>query len=92
MKSNFDIIPLDRSDKELFLELISHGEIIRKSRVVFDENSHIRVVDGPLKPLAGNIVKVDRRKGRAKVRLHLQGMSLLVDLGFEIMETIPEEA
>jgi transcriptional antiterminator NusG len=92
LKSNVDIQPLDKRDKEIVLELISHGEIIRKSRVVFDANSRIIVVDGPLKKLAGDIVKVDRRKGRAKVKLHLQGMSLLVDLGFEVMETIQDEA
>lgn len=91
LKSDYDIIPLDKRDRELFLELISYGEIIPKSRVVFDDNSRIRVIDGPLKQLEGAIVKVDQRKGRAKVKLHLQGKSLLVDLGFEVMETIPEE-
>jgi transcriptional antiterminator NusG len=92
LRSDYDIIPLDNRDKELFLELISYGEIIPKSQVVLDENSRIRVIEGPLKQLEGAIVKVDQRKGRAKVQLHLQGKSLLVDLGFEVMETVPGEA
>ncbi len=88
LRSDNDIIPLNNFDKELFLELISYGEIIPKSRVVFDEKSRIRVIEGPLKQLEGAIVKVDQRKGRAKVQLHLQGKSLLVDLGFDVIEAI----
>ena len=92
LKNNYDITPLDNRDRDLFLELISYGEIIPKSLVVFDANSRIRVVEGPLKQLEGAIVKVDQRKGRAKVRLHLHGKTQLVDLGFEVIEAIPELA
>lgn len=91
LKSNDNIIPLNNHDRDRFLELISYGEIIRKSQVVFDENNRIRVLEGPLKQLEGDIVKVDRRKGRAKVRLHLNELSLLFDLGFDVMEIIPEK-
>ncbi len=86
--SDYNIIPLGKRDRELFLDLISYGEIIRKSQVVFDENNRIRVMDGPLKQLEGAIIKVDRRKCRAKVRLHLHELYILVDLGFEVMEKI----
>ena len=90
LKSDNNIVPLNNRDKVLFLELIAQGETIRKSQVVFDEKNRIRILDGPLKLLEGDIVKVDRRKGRAKVKLHFHELSLLFDLGFEVMEIIPK--
>jgi transcription termination/antitermination protein NusG len=43
------------------------------------------VINGPLKGLEGKIVKVDKRKGRAKVKLDLYDESFLVDLSFELL-------
>ena len=57
---------------------------------MFDENNRIRVVDGPLMRLEGRIVKVDRRKGRARVALTFHGRTMLADLGFEVMEKTVE--
>ena len=54
--------------------------------MVFDENNRIRVIDGPLPRLEGSIVKVDRRKGRAKVALSFHGRTIVADLGFEVLE------
>ncbi|MFW5689149.1 MAG: KOW motif-containing protein, partial [Spirochaetota bacterium] len=45
----------------------------------------IEVKEGPLAGLEGRIVKVDRRKQRAKVRLDLYQESFLVDFGFELL-------
>ena len=64
---------------------VRFGEVIGKSTVTFDENSRIQVKDGPLAGLEGRIVKVDRRKQRAKVRLDLYKDSFLVDFGFELL-------
>ncbi|MCX7031488.1 MAG: KOW motif-containing protein, partial [Spirochaetes bacterium] len=60
-----------------------------KSVVTFDENRRIRVVSGPLQGLEGSIVKVDRRKGRAKVRLDIYADAFEIDFGFEILESSP---
>ena len=90
LKSNHDIIPLDRRDRETFCNLVSYGEVLGKSLAVFDENNRIRVVDGPLSRLEGNIVRVDRRKGRARVALTLHGRTLLADLSFDTLEAVPE--
>jgi transcriptional antiterminator NusG len=56
------------------------------SNVVFNESNRIVVIDGPLKGLEGNIVKVDRRKERAKIRLDLYEDSFLIDLSFHVLE------
>jgi len=63
--------------------------------VYFNEDSRIVVVEGPLMGLEGRIVKVDRRKGRAKIMLDLYNDSFSIDLAFEVigaLEPVRKEA
>jgi transcriptional antiterminator NusG len=60
---------------------------VEKSAAYFDENRRIRVISGPLKNLEGMIVRVDRRKGRARVRLEMYEDSFEVDFGFEALDS-----
>ena len=87
LPDNQRVEPLSRSDEELISHFLSFGEVLQKSRVFFDENNRIRVVHGALRGLEGKIVKVDRRKQRAKVALSLYEDSFLIDLGFDLLET-----
>jgi transcription termination/antitermination protein NusG len=91
LEDNDHITPLEGSDRELLLHFLKFGEIVDTSRVVFDENARIRVVEGPLSGLEGNIVRVDRRKGRAKVRLDMYNSVFLVDFGFETLEKLEKK-
>jgi|GEM_PF-88986 len=86
LKSNQNIEPLTGDDKGLLLHFLSYGEIVDKSTVSFDENNRIVVLDGPMKGLEGLIVKVNKRKKRAKVKLTLYEQSFLIDFGFEFLE------
>lgn len=86
LKSNTDIRPLASEDLELIRHFLSFGEVVEESKVVFDENNRIVVKEGPLSGLEGRIVKVDRRKGRAKVKLDMYENAFLIDLGFELLE------
>ena len=86
LQSNESIEPLNESDQKLLLHFLSFGQIVEKSTVYFDEGSRIRVLSGPLKELEGKIVKVDRRKGRAKIKLDMFENSFLIDFGFEALE------
>jgi transcription termination/antitermination protein NusG len=92
LPSNTSITPLEPRDQELLSHFLSFGEVVEKSRVYFDQDRRIRVLAGPLKGLEGKIVRVDRRKGRAKVRLEMYDNSFEVDFGFEALEpaTLPE--
>ncbi|MFP4375914.1 MAG: antiterminator LoaP [Spirochaetales bacterium] len=85
LESNQRIIPLSGDDLELISHFIKFGEVIGKSTVKFDENSRIYVLSGPLEGLEGKIVKIDKRKQRAKVQLDLYQESFLVDFGFELL-------
>ena len=88
LKSNTDIRPLEGRNLELVLHFVRKaGPVAGISRVIFDENSRIVVKDGPLQGLEGRIVKVDRRKRRAKVKLDLYEDTFAVDLAFEILES-----
>jgi transcriptional antiterminator NusG len=86
LKNNHNILPLPEKDARILNSLLQLGEVVKKSTITFDENNRISIIEGPLKGLEGCIVKIDRRKGRAKVRLDLYDQSHLVDLGFKALE------
>lgn len=77
--------PLDGKDLKTVLHFLRFGPIAEKSKVSFDDNDRIVVHEGIMKGLEGQIVKVDRRKGRAKVKLDLYEDSFTVDLAFEVI-------
>ncbi|MDR0476224.1 MAG: antiterminator LoaP [Treponema sp.] len=86
--SNQNIAPLSGRDLELVLHFVKNaGTPAGKSRVFFDENSRIIVIDGPLLGLEGKIIKADKRKGRAKIKLDLYDESFSIDLAFEILDS-----
>jgi transcriptional antiterminator NusG len=85
LESNDRIRPLSGRDAEIVGHFVKFGEVIGKSTVTLDENQRIRVLHGPLVGLEGLIVKIDKRKQRAKVRLDLYEESFLVDFGFDLL-------
>jgi transcriptional antiterminator NusG len=86
LRSNEDIVPLRNQDLELVLHFIKNiGPLAGKSKVYFDDNSRIVVISGPLSGLEGRIVRADKRKGRAKIKLDLYDDSFCVDLAFEVL-------
>ncbi|GAB6392378.1 MAG: transcription antitermination protein, NusG family/antiterminator LoaP [Treponematales bacterium] len=86
LRSNQDICPLAGRDLETVLYFIRRvGPLAGTSKVRFDENDRIVVVDGPLFGLTGNIIKVDKRKKWAKVQLDLYGDSFAINLAIDIL-------
>ena len=80
--------PLPERDLALIRQFISFGKYADTSKVTFDENDRIVVLEGPLSGLEGRIVKVNRRKGRAKVVFDFYDTEYPVDLGFEVVERV----
>ncbi len=78
--------PVKEKDRRLLAHFMSFGKVADISKVSFDADERIVVLEGPLKGLEGLIVKVDKRKCRAKIRLDMCENSFLVDLGFEIID------
>jgi transcription termination/antitermination protein NusG len=88
LRDNSSPTPLSDQDERLLRHFMSFGERADTSRVTFDEDDRIVVLDGPLKGLEGRIVRVDRRKGRAKVSLDMCETGFLIDLGFRAVERV----
>ncbi len=79
-------VPLSEDEERQLNHFLKSGEVAGFSKVVFEENKKIKVLKGPLMGMEGQIVKVDRRKSRIKVRLSLYKESFLVDFGFDAVE------
>ncbi len=86
LNSNTDIVPLANNDLAIIQHFLGLGPKIGTSLVRFDENDRIVVVEGPLKGIEGNIIKVDRRKHRAKIKVDFHGSTYSMDLSFEDIE------
>jgi transcriptional antiterminator NusG len=85
LESNDRIRPLLGNDHELVSRFVMLGGIIGKSQARLDKNQRVRILHGPLEGLEGLIVRIDKRKQRAKVRLDLYKESFLVDFGLELL-------
>lgn len=77
---------------ELAIKLINKGRPLDPSLVRFDENGRIRVLSGVLAGLEGRIIRVDRRKRRARVVLDLYNHSHSIDLSFTEIENADSDA
>lgn len=69
---------------EIIRKLTCGSEIIECSGIQ-SENQEVIVIDGPLVGLEGYIDSIDRRKGRAKVRLNLMGEPRIVELSITMV-------
>lgn len=88
LKMDGEPAPLAEEEERQLNHFLKSGEIAGFSQVVFEEDRSIRVLKGPLKGLEGQIVKVNKRKSRIKVRLSLYKEAFLVDFGFDSVEKI----
>ena len=70
---------------EVFSHLFDKEDTIQESDI-FMEGDQISIISGPLTALQGKILKVDKRKGRARVRLDFLGEERIIDLGVNIIE------
>lgn len=68
-------------------KLIYQGDIIEQSKILLDSGKVI-VTEGPLVGLEGFIDSVDKRKGRAKVRLTFAGELRCIDLSVFIIQAV----
>ena len=91
-EEDIDIYPL--SDEEVrWLKALSQGKdtkenkhLIKLSRVGFDENDEIIVLDGPLLGLQGKIKKINLHKRVAEVELKFMNQDVIFFLGIDIIE------
>lgn len=77
------MLPLQDQDRHLVSQLTVDGEVAGKSLITFDKNNRVKVLKGPLQGQEGSIIKVDRRKKRATVKIHLYDKTFKIDLEYE---------
>ena len=78
--------PLTISRKEIdyINSLMTNGEIIGPSNI-YEEGGQIKVIDGPLKGKEGQIFKIDKRKGRVKIKIPFLGEERIIDFSINII-------
>ncbi len=85
LRTGNDITPVDDDEMRVLSQLICNGELIGFSDVLV-ENQRVIVVDGPLKSLEGIIESINKRKGRAKIRMSFLNELRTVELGVNILK------
>ena len=86
LKNNRDITAIEGRDLTILRHFLQFGGVAETSEVSFDENDRIIVKSGPMQGLEGFIVKVDKRKKRAKISLDFAKENFLIDLAFDVLE------
>ncbi len=74
--------PVYKEEMDIILHLAENQGLIGFSRVK-DAEGKVMVTSGPLMGCEGLIVGADRRKGRVRIRLSVNGASRIVDVGAE---------
>lgn len=85
LRNEEEILTID--EKELKILIDNHDNNIGIS-TLYKENDSIIILAGPLIGLEGQIIKVDSRKGRAKVSLSFINQERIVELGIELVDKI----
>lgn len=80
-----ELLRIPEHEIEVIHRLMSNGELIDTSTIMV-EGRNVVVVDGPLKGLEGIIESVDKRKGRAKVRMEFIGEPRIVELSVSVIQ------
>ena len=74
-------------DLDYFSAFRKNGELLGLSKVTFDENQRVVIVDGPLKGFEGKIIRVNRRCKRITIEIDMFG-SKKIDLCYTDVATL----
>lgn len=84
LKDEENLLSIAPKEAEIINKLISDSVVIGPS-TIYKEGSRVRVISGPLCGMEGYIIKVDSRKGRARVRLPFLGEERITDLAVNML-------
>lgn len=77
--------PVQPAEMNRVLGLVRDDELIGVSTALLERDG-VKIVSGPLRGLEGQIVKLDRRKGRAKVNIPLFGEPKIIELSVNVLQ------
>ncbi|AEV29472.1 transcription antiterminator [Sphaerochaeta pleomorpha str. Grapes] len=78
-------ICLKASDMEYAAWIMGNNGVIKPSKVIFNEGEPIKVTEGPLMNLHGNIVRIDHRGSRVLVEFDFAGVVRRVSMPVEFI-------
>lgn len=87
LKTGEEIRPIPEEEIFVLGTLMQEGETIGLSDVIL-EGDQVTVLEGPLKSLEGIVKSIDKRKGRARIRVRFLGDERLVTVGINIINKI----
>jgi len=64
----------------------TNNGLIRQSKVLLQEGQRLHILEGPLKGMDGNVVKVDKHHKRIKVRIDFAGRETDITFSVEFVE------
>ena len=83
-------VRIPRKEIEVFSHLFDEEDVIQESDI-FMEGDRVTIINGPLTALEGKILKVDKRKKRARVLISFLGEERVIDLGINLIEAVNSE-
>ncbi len=88
LRSEDEVLTVDERELRVLKILIDNEDNNIGISKLYKQNDNIRITAGPLVGLEGQILKVDSRKGRAKVNLSFMNEERVVELGVELVDKI----
>lgn len=82
------LAPVKQEEMDLITNLTQNGDTINPSKAYFDKNDRIQIVEGPLKNKEFDIISVDRRRRRVKIKLTLLGERREVSLSYDLIKKL----
>jgi transcriptional antiterminator NusG len=85
LRNDDEILTVDEKELKVLKILLDDNYNNIGISTLYKENDIIKIVSGPLLGLEGQIIKIDSRKGRAKVNLSFMNEERIVELGIELV-------
>lgn len=76
--------PVPENEMKVIFSLTRDSDLVGISDIYY-EGQDIKVASGPLQGMEGNIVKVDKRRFRAKVKFTIAGNEKVIELGINVL-------
>ncbi|MEH0020152.1 MAG: transcription termination/antitermination NusG family protein [Desulfobacter sp.] len=87
--ANGEFIEVNKEEMKFLFDITGEDGVIKLSKGITAEGDGIRIVNGPLKDLKGQILFINKRKNKAKARIEIMNRTFDVSLGLEIISPGP---
>ncbi len=86
LKQDFRPVPVPEAEVDVFRHLMDGADTIGLSQACM-VGDKVEFIDGPLadSSVKGEVISIDKRKGRAMVRIHFLGEDRILPFGFEFI-------